>query len=217
LSPIRVLLVDDQALFREGLRTILATYADIAVVGEAANGEEALRAAAAARPDVVLMDLKMPVLDGVGATRRLRDVSPGCKVIALTTFDDDEWVFEGLRAGAVGYLLKDTPSARIVEAIRAAVRGESLIEPAVASKVLAEFARLSERARRPDPRAALGLSDREVEVLRYLGTGAANKEIANALGISEGTVKNHLTSVFTKLGVQDRTQAALRARELGLV
>jgi DNA-binding NarL/FixJ family response regulator len=217
VSRVRVLLVDDQALFREGLRTILATYEGLEVVGEAANGEEALRLAPAARPDVVLMDLKMPVMDGPAATRALRDVLPACKVIALTTFDDDEWVFEGLRAGAVGYLLKDTPSAKIVEAIHAAVRGASLLEPVVAAKVLAELTRLSERARRPDPAAARGLSDREVEVLRLVATGAANKEIAVALGLTEGTVKNHLTNVFTKLGVQDRTQAALLARELGIV
>lgn len=217
MSRIRVLLVDDQALFREGLRMILATYEGIEVVGEAANGAEALRLAPAARPDVVLMDLKMPVMDGPAATRALRGALPACKVIALTTFDDDEWVFEGLRAGAVGYLLKDTPSAKIVEAIEAAVRGASLLEPAVAAKVIAEFTRLSERARRPDPAAARGLSDREVEVLRLVAKGAANKEIAVALGLTEGTVKNHLTSVFVKLGVQDRTQAALLARELGIV
>jgi DNA-binding NarL/FixJ family response regulator len=223
VSRVRVLLVDDQGLFREGLRTILSTHAAIEVVGEASNGEEALRVAAATRPDVVLMDLKMPVLDGPSATRALREARPECKVIALTTFDDDEWVFEGLRAGAVGYLLKDTPSARIVEAIQAAARGASPLEPAVAAKVLAELARLSERgdaardrAKAPEPAAGHGLSDREVEVLRLVVSGAANKEIAATLRVTEGTVKNHLTSVFSKLGVQDRTQAALRARALGI-
>jgi DNA-binding NarL/FixJ family response regulator len=214
---VRVLIVDDQELFREGLRTILSAYDSIEVVGEASHGEEALRRFASSKPDVVLMDLKMPVLGGVEATRRLRAAAPDCKVIVLTTFDDDESIFEGLRAGAVGYLLKDTPSTKIVDAIHAAVRGASPLEPAVAAKVVAEFTRLSERAQRPDPATELGLSDREVQVLRQLATGAANKEIASALRISEGTVKNHLTNVFIKLGVQDRTHAALKARELGLL
>jgi len=145
-SPIRVLLVDDQALFREGLRTLLGMQPGLVVVGEAANGEEALRLAAKLGPQVVLMDLRMPVLDGVTATRRLHEAQPDCRVIVLTTFDDDEYVFEGLRAGAVGYLLKDVPSEKLAEAIRAAAGGESFLQPSVAAKVVAEFARLAEQA-----------------------------------------------------------------------
>ena len=143
MTTIRVLLVDDQALFREGLRMLLSVQPDLDVVGEAANGEEALRQAAALHPQVVLMDLRMPVLDGVAATRRLRATQPECRVIVLTTFDDDEDIFEGLRAGAAGYLLKDVPPSQLVEAIRAAARGESFLEPSVATKVVAEFTRLA--------------------------------------------------------------------------
>jgi DNA-binding NarL/FixJ family response regulator len=217
-EPIRVLLVDDQALFREGLRTLLGMQPGLEVVGEAANGEEALRLAAKLRPQVVLMDLRMPVLDGVTATRRLREAQPDCRVIVLTTFDDDEYVFEGLRAGAVGYLLKDVPSEKLVEAIRAAARGESFLQPSVAAKVIAEFSRLAEQAQaKPPPPLVEPLSERELEVLRLVARGASNKEIAAALFIAEGTVKNHLTSILGKLGARDRTQALLKAQELGLV
>jgi DNA-binding NarL/FixJ family response regulator len=217
MNPIRVLLVDDQALFREGLRTLLSIRPDLDVVGEAGDGEEALRLARQLRPAVVLMDLQMPRLDGVEATRRLRLECPESRVIALTTFDDDETVFEGLRAGAVGYLLKDTPSEKLIEAIHAAARGESFLEPSIAAKVLAEFARMSPGQAAPSPALAEPLSDREREVLRLLASGASNREIAAALVIAEGTAKNHVTSILAKLAVRDRTQAALRARELGLL
>jgi DNA-binding NarL/FixJ family response regulator len=213
---IRILIADDQALFREGLRTLLGAYADLEVVAEAGNGEEAVLMAGSYRPDVVLMDLRMPVLDGVAATRRLTAARAGCRVIALTTFDDDETVFDALRAGAVGYLLKDVGSERLVEAIRAAARGESFLQPAIASKVLAEFNRLSRAAPAP-AELPEGLSERELEVLRLLARGASNKEIAAQLDIAEGTVKNHVTSILGKLGVDDRTRAALRARDLGLI
>ena len=217
MTPIRVLLVDDQLLFREGVHTLLSLQPDLEVVGEAGNGEEALRLAARLRPDVILMDLQMPVLDGVEATRRLRLTQPDCRVIALTTFDDDEYVFEGLRAGAIGYLLKDTPSVKLLEAIRAAARGESFLQPSIAAKVVAEFSRLADQApTRPQPLAE-PLSERENDILRLVVTGASNKEIAAVLVITEGTVKNHLTNILAKLGVRDRTQAALKAKELGLV
>ena len=217
MTPIRVLLVDDQPLFREGVHTLLSLQPDLEVVGEAGDGEEALRLAARLRPDVILMDLQMPVLDGVEATRRLRLTQPDCRVIALTTFDDDEYVFEGLRAGAIGYLLKDTPSVKLLEAIRAAARGESFLQPSIAAKVVAEFSRLADQApTRPQPLAE-PLSERENDILRLVVTGASNKEIAAVLVITEGTVKNHLTNILAKLGVRDRTQAALKAKELGLV
>ena len=216
---IRLLLVDDQALFREGLHTLLSLHEDLEVVGEAGNGLEALAAADALRPDVVLMDLRMPVLDGVAATRRLLAAHPTTRVIVVTTFDDDELVFDGLRAGAVGYLLKDVSSDKLVEAIRAAARGESFLQPSIAAKVLAEFNRLERSAAPPPPPPALAepLSERELEILRLLAAGDSNKEIAAALYITEGTVKNHVTNILGKLDARDRTQAALRGRELGLI
>jgi DNA-binding NarL/FixJ family response regulator len=218
MTPVRVLLVDDQALFREALATLLEVRAEIEVVGEAGNGVEALDRVPALRPDVVLMDLHMPVLDGIGATRRLRVEHPDVRVLALTTFDDDEDVFAALRAGAVGYLLKDVSSERLVEALLAAARGESVLQPSVAAKVVARFARMTddEAAPRAQP-LVVPLSDRELEVLRLLGDGSSNREIATALFLAEGTVKNHVTNVLAKLGARDRTQAALRARALGLI
>ncbi len=216
MTAVRVLLVDDQTLFRAGLRTLLSTRPELEVVGEAGDGLDALAVAAQVRPDVVLMDLKMPKLDGVAATRRLRVQLPSAQIVALTTFEDDELVFEVLRAGAVGYLLMDAPVERLVEATLAAARGESVLQPSVASKVLGELARLSSRpAAAPSPLDRL--SEREREVLRLIARGASNKEIAAALFVTEGTVKNHVTSILAKLEVGDRTQAALRARELGLV
>lgn len=215
---IRVLLVDDQALFREGLHTLLSVQADIEVVGEAGNGEEALTAVAALQPDVVLMDLRMPVLDGVAATRRIMENHPITRVIVLTTFDNDEDVFDGLRAGAVGYLLKDVPSARLYEAIRAAARGESFLQPSIAAKVVAEFARMGARPSAPTQTELVEpLSERELEILQHLAAGASNREIANTLYITEGTVKNHVTNILGKLGVRDRTQAALKAKDMGLI
>jgi DNA-binding NarL/FixJ family response regulator len=217
-APVRVLLVDDQALFREALATLLDVRDEVVVVGEAANGDEALRRAAELRPDVVLMDLRMPVLDGIAATRRMRVERPEVQVIALTTFDDEEEVFAALRAGAVGYLLKDVSSARLVEAILAAARGESVLQPSVAAKVVARFARLpaDDPAPRPQP-LVVPLSERELEVLRRLAEGRTNREIAGDLYLAEGTIKNHVTNVLAKLGARDRTQAALRARALGLL
>ena len=210
----RVLIADDQALFREGLRAVL-TAAGIDVVGEAGNGAEAVALAAELAPDVVLMDLRMPVVDGAAATRRICALERPPRVIALTTFDDDDSVFDALRAGALGYLLKDTSSARLCEAIALAARGQSLLDPAVAAKLVGEFARTPPAGKR-DAAAELGLSERELAVLQRLARGAANKAIAAELGIAEGTVKNHVTSIFDKLAVTDRTQAALKARELGI-
>jgi DNA-binding NarL/FixJ family response regulator len=212
----RVLIADDQALFREGLRKVLEANG-FEVVGEAADGEEAVRMAAEYAPDVVLMDLRMPVLDGVGATRRIAQNPRAPRIVVLTTFDDDASVFDALRAGALGYLLKDTQSVRLVEAVELAARGHAWLQPSVAAKVVSEFARSPPAPGKRDVAADLGLSEREVAVLRELAGGVSNKEIAIALRIAEGTVKNHVTNIFGKLKVHDRTQAALRARELGLI
>jgi DNA-binding NarL/FixJ family response regulator len=167
---------------------------------------------------VILMDLRMPILDGVAATRRLKELAHPARVIVLTTFDDDETIFDGLRAGAVGYLLKDVSSEKLIEAIRAAARGESFLQPSIAAKVLAEFNRLEDRAPvKPLADLVEPLSDRELEILQQVAAGDSNKEIAARLFITEGTVKNHVTNILGKLGVRDRTQAALRAREMGLI
>jgi len=214
---VRVLLADDQALFREALRTLLDVHPAVDVVGEAGDGDEALRQAAALHPDVVLMDLRMPRLDGIAATRRLRAAQPDVRVLALTTFDTDEEVFAALRAGAVGYLLKDVSSQRLVEAVLAAARGESVLQPSVAAKVVARVAALPDEAV-PRPRPPLvPLSERELAVVRLLAEGRSNKEIAADLYLAEGTVKNYVTALLGKLGARDRTQAALRARALGLL
>ena len=215
---IRVLLADDQALFREGLDTLLSVHKDIEVVGQASNGQEAVDLALKLRPDVILMDMQMPILNGIGATRRLKGSLPDCRIIMLTTFNDNETIFDALRAGAVGYLLKDVGSAQLAESIRSTAHGESILDPSVAAKVVAEFSRVSSMVGGissdvlPEP-----LSEREIELLMLIASGSSNKEIAETLFITEGTVKNHITHILGKLGVRDRTQAALKAKEIGLI
>jgi DNA-binding NarL/FixJ family response regulator len=215
MNAIRVLLVDDQALFREALGTLLNAQPSITIVGEAANGDEALRVAERVQPDVILMDLLMPVLDGVAATRELVARGIRGKVIALTTFDDDEYVFEALRAGALGYLLKDVSAQKLVEAIQAAAQGQSFLQPSIAAKVVAEFARQTTPAPAQQPLIE-PLTPRELETLRLMVNGYSNKEIAQTLVVTEGTVKNHVTAILGKLGVRDRTQAVLKAKALRL-
>jgi DNA-binding NarL/FixJ family response regulator len=210
----RIVIADDQALFREGLQAVLSVDPALRVVAECANGEEVLRTCEHHQPHVVLMDLSMPVMNGVIATRKLKLQQPSCHVLVLTTFDEDEWLFEALRAGAVGYLLKDATGERLREAVQIAARGESVLDPSVATKVLAELSRL--RAHAPASGGEQGpFTSREVDVLKLLVRGASNKEIATALFLTEGTVKNHITHVLSKLQVTSRTRAALRARELG--
>jgi len=216
MSVIRVILADDQALFREGLRTLLSTRPELEVLGEAANGQEAVALVERLHPDVVLMDLQMPVMDGIRATAHIRQRWPSIPVLVLTTFDDDANLFGALRAGAAGYLLKDVSSETLLAAITAAARGEAFLQSTVTGRVVAAFARLMESG---GPRAealVLPLSPREREILALVVTGASNKEIADQLCLAEGTVKNHVTNILTKLDVRDRTQAALRARQLGL-
>ena len=214
---IRILIADDQALFREGLKTLLTTQPDFLLVGEAGNGEEALKLSVQTHPDIVLMDLRMPILDGVNATRRMTSQLPGSKVIVLTTFDDDETVFDGLRAGAVGYLLKDVSSEKLFEAIRAAAKGEYFLQPSITTKVITEFTRISH----PSPADVTPLPEpltaRELDIIRLVATGASNKEIAEKLVIAEGTVKNHITSILGKMNVKDRMNAVIKGRELGLL
>jgi DNA-binding NarL/FixJ family response regulator len=218
MGEIRVLVVDDQQLVREGLHVLLEMKPDIRVAGEAGDGVEAVEQTQRIKPDVVLMDVRMPKMDGVAATRQVRETCPDVQVIILTTFDDDEYIFDGLRAGAVGYLLKDTPSEQLAEAIRAAARGEAFIHPSVTRKVVAEFARLTERERvRREQPLAEPLSAREMEVLALLAEGLSNREIAERLYIAPGTVKNHVSNILSKLDVRDRTQAVLRAQEIGLL
>jgi DNA-binding NarL/FixJ family response regulator len=218
MKKLRLLLVDDQSLFREALRTLLSLQPDFEIVAEAENGERAVALAKAHHPDVVLMDLRMPVLGGVEATRQLLQAAPACRVVVLTTFDEDEEIFDALRAGAVGYLLKACSADKLCESVRAAAKGASVLEPSVAAKMMAELNRLSAKSGRKVAQAlADPLSDRELAVLRFLAEGCSNKEIGVRLQITEGTVKNHMTNVLGKLGVLDRTQAALRAREMGLI
>jgi DNA-binding NarL/FixJ family response regulator len=216
MPPLRVVLADDQVLFREGLRALLATQPSIEVVGEAENGEQVLRIVTEQHPDVVLMDVRMPIMDGVAATRCLKSDHANLQIILLTTFDDDEYVFEGLRAGAIGYLLKDAPVKQLIEALQMAARGETFLQPSIAAKLVAELKR---QTASPASASTLiePLTSREIEILRSVASGHSNREIAEQFVITEGTVKNHMTSILGKLGVRDRTQAVLKAQELRLV
>lgn len=210
---IRLLLVDDHALVRQGLRGLLELTPDLRVVGEAADGEEALRRVAELNPDVVLMDVRMPRMNGLEALRALRRTDPGRRVLLLTTFDEDSVVLEALRAGVQGFLLKDVTLEQLSDAIRRVAGGETLLPPGVSERVLRGFSELA-----PDfPHSPLpeGLTRRELEVLRLMARGLSNREIAETLGTAEGTVKNQTSSILSKLGVRDRTRAVLRALELG--
>jgi DNA-binding NarL/FixJ family response regulator len=222
---IKVLLVDDQTLIRQGIWLLLELEPDIQVVGQAADGRAALVQVEALHPDVVLMDVRMPEMDGLAATRALSASHPEVKVIILTTFEDDETVFEGLKAGASGYLLKDISSDEMAQAVRKVAAGEALIQSRLTRKVLAEFSRLATATDRQSsfksgPGAetlTVALTERELQVLQALTRGLSNREIADSLVITEGTVKNHVSSLIDKLGVRDRTQAVLKAQELGLI
>ena len=214
---IRIVIADDQMLFREGLRTLLSTRNDFEIVGEASDGEEAIALVESLHPSVVLMDLRMPRLDGIQATARIRERFPSTAILVLTTFDDDSNLFGALRAGADGYLLKDVAFETLVAAIHAAARGESFLQTTVTGRVVAAFTRLMEAGGPKAEALVVPLSRREREILSLLGDGASNKEIADRLNLAEGTVKNHVTNILTKLDVRDRTQAAIRGRQLGIV
>jgi len=211
---IRVLICDDQAVVCEGLKAILSTADTIEVVGVANNGEQAVDAVAKLHPDVVLMDLKMPVMTGVQATRLIHTQYPEVHVLVLTTYDFDEWVFDAIRNGAAGYLLKDTPRETLVSAIQGTAAGKTYIDPSVAGKL---FNQITHGSAPPDSSIVNTLSEREREILRCLAGGMSNSDIAQHLFLSEGTVRNYVSSVLTKLGVADRTQAAVLALRAGIV
>lgn len=211
---IRLLICDDQTFVCEGLKAILSTAPDIEVVGFANNGEEAVQQVELLKPELVLMDLKMPGVNGIQATRTISQRFPDVHVLVLTTYDFDEWVFDAIRAGAQGYLLKDTPREQLFAAIRGTVTGKSYIDPTIAPRLLNQISGSLPAA--PNEDIARRLSERELEVLRLLAQGLTNPEIAAKLFLSEGTVKNYVSAIFTKIGVADRTQATIFALRNGL-
>ncbi|MCE1253666.1 MAG: response regulator transcription factor [Anaerolineae bacterium] len=211
---IRLLICDDQSFVCEGLRAILSTFTEIEVIGLAYDGEEALQKVEKLTPDIVLMDLKMPVMNGIQATRIIKQRFPDIRVLVLTTFDFDEWVFEAVRAGANGYLLKDTPREQLYAAIMGTVAGKGYIDPNVAPKLLDQFSGTQPVA--PNLELTRLLSERELEVLKLLAEGKTNAEIAGQLFLSEGTIKNYVSAIFTKINVADRTQATIFALRNGL-
>jgi DNA-binding NarL/FixJ family response regulator len=214
---VRVLIADDQVLVRSGFRMILEARDDLEVVGEAENGARAIELARELEPDVVLMDVRMPVMDGVEATRLLLESGAGARVIILTTFDLDEYVFEALRAGASGFLLKDVQPAQLVEAIRVVASGEALLAPSVTRRLLDRFAATFDASSSKSPPELDALTPRELEILRLVAGGLSNAEIAAQLFLSETTVKTHVSSVLRKLHLRDRVQAVVLAYEAGLV
>jgi len=209
----KILICDDQAVIRDGLEMLLKLEQDFEVVGAAQDGAEAIELAAQKSPDLVLMDLKMPGMNGIEATREIRTKFPNIKVLVLTTYDDDEWLFDAIRAGASGYLLKDTPRHKIIEAIRGTVEGRSFLDPAIAGKLINQVA---SNQKQPISVLAEKLTERELDVLRLIAKGFNNGDIAGQLHLSEGTVRNHVSAILEKLGVSDRTQAAVIAIHHGL-
>jgi len=218
-KKIRVLIVDDHQVVREGLTSILEGKGDIEVVGLAGDGSEAIAKARELSPDVVLMDISMPKMNGVEATRQIKKEKPEIGVVILTMYADEEYIFDLVRAGAAGYLLKDADSAQIVKAIRAVSKGESMIHPAIAAKILNEFTHLSGKDNRAQKaaRSEDDLSEREITVLKLMAEGKSNKEIANELNLSDKTIKNHIHHIFQKLSVTDRTKAVISAIRMGLI
>jgi len=211
---IRVMVVDDQEVVRAGFGALLATQPDFDVVGTAYDGAEAVRLCRASHPDVVLMDVRMPVMDGIEATRRITSAADGTRILMLTTFDLDEYVYDALSAGASGFLLKDVTAERLFDAVRVVAGGEALLDPAVTRRLIVEFARLRPR---PAPLVLGDLTPRELEVLALVAEGLSNTEIAGRLVVSDQTVKSHVSRLLAKLGLRDRTQAVITAYESGLV
>jgi DNA-binding NarL/FixJ family response regulator len=215
MEPIKILVVDDHEVVRDGIAVMMGRQQDFAVVGEASNGLEAVEKAQELQPDVVLMDLRMPQMNGVEAMRRIRAENANIKFIVLTTYDNDEYIFDAIEAGAKGYLLKDASREELFQAVRAVHRGESLIEPGVAAKIIDRLAQLSRRSNQSS--IAELLSERETEVLQLMASGSPNKAIASALSISESTVKTHVANIFQKLEVNQRTEAVTKAMSLGII
>ena len=215
MDTIKILIVDDHEVVRDGLSVMLERQEDFVVVGEATNGLEAVELAHKLHPDVILMDLRMPEMDGVEAMRRLRAEDDDIKFIVLTTYDSDEYIFDAIDAGAKGYLLKDASRDDLFRAVRAVVQGESLIQPGVVSRVLDRLTQLSRQAAETPPPQLL--SERELDVLRLMATGAANKQIAASLSIGESTVKTHVANIFQKLDVNARTGAVTQAMQKGII
>ena len=211
---IRVLICDDQEIVCEGLQRILDTDGEINVVGTVHNGLEALEMVERLQPDLVLMDLKMSVMNGVVATRKIRERHPEIRILVLTTYDDDEWLFDAIRSGAAGYLLKDRPREELINAIKGTMAGKTYIDPSVAGKVLSNVA---QNMPRQQPPVEISLSEREQEVLQLMTQGLSNADIAGRLFLSEGTVRNYTSAIFSKLNVSDRTQAVILALRYGLV
>ena len=209
----RVIICDDQDIVRDGLELLLKLEPDIEVVGIATDGAEAIDIVEKEKPDLVLMDLKMPVMNGVDATREIKAKYPGVKILVLTTYGTDEWVFDAIRAGASGYLLKDAPREGVLSAIRGTIEGKTYVDPSVAGKLLRQVTGLNKK---PATAITSKLTEREVEVLTLLARGLSNDDIAKQLFLSEGTVRNHVSSIVSKLGVSDRTQAALIAVQHGM-
>ena len=209
----KVVICDDQAIVREGLEMLLKLEPDIQVVGTAEDGSAAVELVAKEAADLVLMDLKMPVVNGIEATRQIRSRNPEVKILVLTTYDDDEWVFDAIKAGASGYLLKDTPRDELIKAIKGTVGGKTYVDPSIAGKVLDQ---VSSRQTQPTTQITSKLTDREIDILRLIARGFSNNDISERLYLSEGTVRNHVSAILAKLGVSDRTQAAVIAIQHGL-
>ncbi|MGV9344395.1 response regulator [Streptomyces spiralis] len=216
-GSIRVLIADDQQMVRQGFTVLLNTQPDIDVVGQAVHGLDAVAKVAELTPDVVLMDIRMPELSGIEATRRVTTETPGTRVLVLTTFDLDEYVYDALCAGASGFLLKDASADQLAEAVRVVAAGDALLAPAITRKLIAEFSRMNDRPRAPLKERVGDLTERETEVLTLIAHGLSNAEIAEHLVVAEQTVKTHVGRILVKLGLRDRTQAAVFAYESGLV
>ena len=214
---IRLIIADDQQLFREAIKTLLSVQKEFEVVGEASNGKEAIELVETLKPEIILMDLRMPLMNGVQATRIISSQFPATHVLILTTFDDDNDLFEGLKAGAVGYLMKDISSEQLFDGIRSAAKGEFFLLPSETAKIVAEFSRLSHPSNEFSLTPVETLTRREIEILKVVATGASNKDIADILVITEGTVKNHISNILGKLDVKDRLQAAVKAHRKGLL
>ncbi|MBN1315014.1 MAG: response regulator transcription factor [Anaerolineales bacterium] len=219
MNKITVLVVDDQRLIREGITSLLEIQEGIEIAGLALNGQDAIEQARSLQPDVILMDIRMPVMDGITATAQILRRQPECKIIMLTTFDDDEYIVNSLRAGAMGYLLKDIPATELAQAIKLAHAGIYQLGPMAAGRLIEILAVEPEDKIEPEQAISIehDLTERELDVLRLIATGATNREIAETLAVSEGTVKNHVSSILSRLGLRDRTQAALYAYENRLI